>query len=327
MNKMKFLILSLAITAAPLMSCKEIDYYKNDVKGKDVQNVELDVSYLKLEIGESYQLTPTITYYNDKEVKVYTEWRSSNSSVADVDKNGFVSALSGGTATITFLAGISGSASCTIDVPKPDDDDPIPQPGEFTIRLNSSSETLALAGTFQLVATTSEEASVTWAVTEGEGVVTVDNNGLVTAGNVSGTATVTANANGKSASCYFNVTEEAIPEDPADPVDPGDDEDYKTVQYFFFLDYNNVDEADTTGKRLLARFMWYPNRPVGESGLVPANPTVAPTSDFPYFIGWSTQPIIDDKEKLIDVNTYKSGDSVFYKFIFGIWSDVPGGQF
>ena len=318
MNKMKFLVLSLALVAAPLMSCSDVDYYKNDVKGKDVESVSLDVSYLKLEIDDSYQLTPTIKYYNDKEVKVYKEWRSSNTRVATVDKNGFVSAVGGGTAVITFLAGITGSASCTIDVAKTDEDDPIPQPGEFTIRLNSQSETLSLGETFQLTASTSEEAEVTWSVTEGAGIVSVDNNGLVTAGFVAGNAAVTASANGKSATCRFTVSDED---------DPGEEEDEKTVQYFFFIDYNNVDESDTTGKRLLAKFMWYPNRPVGQSGLVPANPTVAPTSDFTYFIGWSTQPIIDDKDGLIDVDTYCCGDSVYYKFVFGIWSDVPGGQF
>ena len=324
MNKMKFLLLSLALVATPLVSCSDVDYYKNNAKGKDVESVSLDVSYLKLEIGESYQLTPTIKYINDKEVKVYTEWRSSNSSIVDVDKHGFVSAISGGTAVVTFLAGVSGSASCTIDVPKADDDDPIPEPGEFTIRLNSQSETLALGATFQLTASTSEEAEITWSVTQGAGLLSVDNNGLVTAGNVEGSAVVTASAKGKSASCSFTISDDP---DPVDPDDPGEDEDDKTVQYFFFVDYNNVDEEDTTGKRLLAKFMWYPNRPVGQSGLVPSNPTVAPTSDFTYFVGWSTQPVIDDRSGLIDVSTYCCGDSVYYKFIFGIWSDVPGGQF
>ena len=101
----------------------------------------------------------------------------------------------------------------------------------------------------------------------------------------------------------------------------------KTINVFFFIDYNNVDEADTTGKRLLANFLWYPDRPIGQSGLVPSDPTVAPTSDFPYFIGWSTRAIIDSRDLLIDVDTFTLGSSRNYIYIFGIWSDVPKGAF
>ena len=36
------------------------------------------------------------------------------------------------------------------------------------------------------------------------------------------------------------------------------------------------EKEDLTGKKLLAKFWWYEDRPIGESGKVPANPTTAP---------------------------------------------------
>lgn len=290
----------------------------NKVSGNDVEKVTLDVSYMKLEEGETLQLHPTIKYYDDQEIEVFKMWRTSNSKVATVDENGLVYAVGGGTATITYLVGITKSAACVIEVPKQDQgggDDPGPVvPGEFSIRLNSYSEELKFHQTFQLMATTSEEALVTWEVTSGGTVVTVDQTGLVTAGTVVGQAVVTASANGKSVSCSFNV------------VDEGDDEEDKTIKLYFFIDYANVDETDKTGTKLLATFKWYPDRVLSQD-VIPSDPTKAPTSDFPYFIGWSTRAIVDDKSGLIDWSTYVTGDTRNYVYIFGIWSDVTRENF
>ena len=316
MNKMKLFAFSTLLLVAPLASCKALDYsYNKKISGNDVKSVSFDLTYVKLEVGESIQLEPIIEYYDDIEVKIYTEWRTSDEKVATVD-NGFVSAVGGGRCHITFLAGTTKAAVCEIEVPKHDEQTPDPIPGEFTIRLNESRKDLVFRQTFQLIATTSEDAEVSWAVTSGEGIVTVDNAGLVTAGAVEGRAVVTATANNRSAHCTFDVAPEG-----------GDDEDDKIINVFFFLDYNSVDEEDTTGTRLLANFMWYPDRPVGQSGLVPATPTTAPTSDFPHFIGWSNKAIIDSASELIDVETYVTGDLKDFAYIFGIWSDVPKGEF
>ena len=316
MNKMKFLMLSSLLLATPLTGCKVNDYYVNNRTGNDVESVSFDMTYVKLEIGESIQLEPIIVYKDGKEVPIYTEWRTSNAKVATVD-NGFVSAVGSGRCHITFLAGTTKTAYCEIEVPRHDEgggDDPIP--GEFTIRLNTNNVELTYRQTYQLIATTSEDAEVSWAVTTGDGIVTVDQSGFVTAGGVEGVAVVTASARNKSASCTFVVSSEG-----------DDDDDEKTIDIYFFLDYNNVDETDTTGKRLLANFLWYPDRPIGQSGLVPQDPTTAPTSDFPYFIGWSTHAIIDSSDLLIDVDTFTTGSARNYIYIFGIWSDVQKGAF
>ena len=303
---------------APLTGCSEFTFGANKVSGNDVESVTLDVTYMKLEEGQTLQLVPTIKYKNDKEIKVYQKWMTSNDKVADVSQDGLVTALSGGRATITLLVGLTGSASCVIEVPKNDTPVPTPTPSGFTLYLNETSKELHFHDTFQLIATTSEEAEVTWEVTEGGSIVTVDEAGLVTAGAVEGTAIVTAKAKDAKATCTFTVKEEE---------GSGEEEDLKTVKFFFFIDYNNVDETDETGTKLLASFKWYPNKPVGQSGLVPATPANAPTSDFPYFIGWSTHPVIDDKNLLMDVNTFEAGDTRNFLYVFGIWSDVPADQF
>ena len=314
MKNAKLLFISSLLLLGPITACSEQSKGPNYVSGKDYV-VTFDVNYMKLEEGQTFQINATVT---DKKTGDPAEttltWRSSNPKVATVDQTGFVSAFNGGTATITALAGITGSAACTIEVPKSDVPGPGPGPSGFTIYLNETSHSFTFGETFQLLATTSEDAEVTWAVTSGGNIVTVDQTGLVTAGTVIGSATVTASARDKSASCVFEVTD-------------GEDEDMKRIRFFFFIDYNNTDEEDETGTKLLATFKWYPDRPVGLSGLVPQDPTTAPTSDFPYFVGWSDHPLVDTKEDLIDVNTYCSGDTRTYKYIFGIWADVPKGEF
>lgn len=325
MKHSKLLFLSSLLLVAPLTACGT-ELPSNHVNENDakVLSVTLDVNYMKLEEGQTLQLNPTVKFKNDEIVEVYQEWRSSKPGVAFVGPDGLVTAISGGRATITYIAGYK-SAACVIDVPKqgggdtPVDPPVPPEPGQFSIYLNKSDVSLSYGETCQLVATTSEDALVTWSVSEGGNIVSVDSNGLVTAGRVLGTATVVASAvyeeKTYSASCKFSVSGQ------------DDDPSAMTVRYFFFIDFNNCDEEDETGTKLLASFKWYPDRPVGDSGLVPQDPTVAPTSDFPYFVGWSDHPFVDTKDDLIDVTTYESGDTRTYKYIFGIWADVPKGEF
>lgn len=318
--KRKLLFLSALLLTAPLTACgSELPVNPASSDDLKVLDVTLDVNYMKLQEGQTLELHPTIKFKNDEEVEVYTEWRSSKPSVAMVS-DGLVTAISGGRTTITFIAGYK-AASCTIDVPKEGGGDvPVPPlPGVFTIYLNKSDVSLHYGETSQLVATTSEDVEVAWSVSEGGNIVSVDSNGLVTAGQVMGTAKVTASA------VYEEVTYTATCSFAVSGQD--DDPSAMTVRYFFFIDFNNCDEEDETGTKLLASFKWYPDRPVGQSGLVPKDPTVAPTSDFPYFVGWSDHPFVDTKDDLIDVATYESGDTRTYKYIFGIWSDVTKGEF
>ena len=325
MKKIRLFFASI-LALVGLASCNQQEIRPVNENDFKVTSVSLDVTYSKLNIDESLQLTPTITFKNDEEVEVYQEWRSSNAKVASVSETGLVLALKAGRAAITFIAGYK-SASCSIEVigneiiidPISGDSGSNPdiQPGEFTIRINNSSINLMTGNTYQLTATTSEEASVTWTSSD-ESVASVTQSGLVTALK-EGTATIHATSNGKSVSCEVNISDEQV-EIPQD--------DDMTVHIYFFIDYNNVDEDDTTGKKLLTHFWWYEDKPIAESGKVPANPTSAPTPDFPYFAGWSNHPIIDSKDKLLDLTTYKVGDdgSRSFLYIYGIWTDVQGGM-
>lgn len=105
-----------------------------------------------------------------------------------------------------------------------------------------------------------------------------------------------------------------------------DEDDEKHCTVYFFIDYNNIDENDTTGTKLLAIFNWYGDRPLNESGLVPANPTTPMDPAFPYFIGWSSHTVIDSKDDLWDMANDTLGNG-YYFFLYGIWSDVSAGEF
>ena len=319
------LVLASILALIGLAACNQNNDHRINENDLKVTSVYLDITYQKLDVDESFVITPTINYKDDVEVEVYQEWRTSNPRIASVDQEGLVTALKAGRASVTFIAGYK-SASCSIEVISnvaPSDSgssDPGDEidPTEFTIRISNSSVTIQTGATYQLSATTSEEAAVTWSSSD-ESVATVNQNGLVTAIK-EGSATIYARSNGKSASCEVTVSD-------GTPDVPPEDEDM-TVHIYFFLDYNNADEDDTSGKKLLASFWWYEDRPIAQSGKVPANPTTAPTPDFPYFAGWSNHPIIDSKDKLLDLSTYKVGDdgSRQFLYIYGIWTDVQGGM-
>ena len=325
MKKMR-LVLASILALIGLAGCNQQNQSSLNENDFKVTSISLDITYQKMNIGDEITITPTISFKDNQEVEVYKEWKTSNGKVASVNE-GSVVALNVGRAAITFIAGYK-AASCSIEVIGEEDTNYIVpvtdvdnssevQPGEFSLRINTQSITLKCGDTYQLKATTSEEAAVTWTSTNEE-VATVTQNGLVTAIK-EGSATIHATSNGKSVSCEVTVSDEQqeLPHD-----------DDMTVHIYFFLDYNNADEDDTTGKKLLTHFYWYEDKPIAESGKVPANPTTSPTPDFPYFAGWSNHPIIDSKDKLLDLTTYKVGDdgSRSFLYIYGIWTDVQGGM-
>ena len=84
----------------------------------DPTSVSLNKTSLALEIGRTYTLIKTVSPSNA--VTSYT-WRSSNTSVATVDKNGKVTAKASGTATITVKTSNGKTATCkvTVNLPAP----------------------------------------------------------------------------------------------------------------------------------------------------------------------------------------------------------------
>ena len=337
MMKKKLVLITAVLALAGLSGCNKniVDSLVGDFA---VTKVSVDPTYATVEAGESLNLTSTVTFKDEQQYTYYQEWRSSNSKIATVSDSGEVKALKPGNVSITFIAGFK-SASCSVTVPDnaspviPVDPENLDSGATFSISLNASSITLVLDGdtsegdvhdNFQLSATTSEQATVTWSSSD-ESVATVDQNGLVLAIG-EGDAVITASANGVSETCDVTVLTEAW-----EDVKPDED---MNIEIYFFLDYNNVDEDDLTGKKLLAKFWWYDDEehPLSASGKVPSNPTsaMAPTSAFPYFAGWSTHPLIDTKDDLLvltDGAQYAAAASGrTYLYIYGIWTDVQGGM-
>lgn len=160
-----------------------------------VSSITLDKKSLALNKGESATLTATV-YPADATVNSVS-WSSSDVTVVSVDQNGKVTAVNGGSATITARAG-EQSATCVVTVSVP----------VTSISLNKSSLDLNKGESETLIATVSPsdatENTVTWA-TSNKRIATVDQNGLVTAVE-GGTATISATCGGYKAECVVTVT-------------------------------------------------------------------------------------------------------------------------
>lgn len=306
----KTLFLLTATLGFGLTSCNGNGGKTVDPKSM-VESITLDRENIELEVGGSTALNAAIKYKDDNDYNVAINWTTSDPNVATVSESGFITAIGSGKGYISAIAGYK-MVSCSIHVlgddPGPGPG-PGPQPGEFTITLNETSIELYVTETTTLYARTSEPATVIWSSTK-EDVAMVDDKGNITAIDV-GECDIIAAANNKSAVCHVSVVE---PEDLYD------------CTIYFFIDYNNIDENDKTGTKLLAKFRWFTDQPIGLSGKVPADPTQPMDPAFPYFIGWSAHTIIDTKDDLWDMDNDLVGSSP-YIFLYGIWAEVPKGEF
>ena len=162
-----------------------------------VTSVTLSQTTLSLEVGQTATLTATVKPDNATDKTV--TWTSSNTSIATVS-NGTVTAKAEGTATITAKAG-DKSATCTVTVKKA-------YVAVTSVTLNKTSLSLTKGSSETLTATVSPsnatDKTVTW-TSSNTSIATVSN-GLVTA-KAEGTATITASAGGKSATCAVTVTQ------------------------------------------------------------------------------------------------------------------------
>ena len=161
----------------------------------EVTSITLSQSTANLKVGEALTLT-AIVVPDDATDKTVT-WSTSDASIAAVDANGVVTAISAGTATITATAG-DKVALCQVTVEN------IAVSG---ITLSQSTASLLKGELLTLTATVvpadAFDKTVTW-ITSDESIATVDGNGVVTAV-AEGTATITATAGGHSAACLITV--------------------------------------------------------------------------------------------------------------------------
>jgi len=164
--------------------------------------IELSDSNLTMEISETRYLTATVSPYDavDKSVT----WTSSNSSIVTVD-NGFIEAISDGTATITAKTSNGVKAECKIKV-----NEIVPRglalyPSAFTLTEGSSKQIEA-----DISPTNAKNKTITWSSSD-ESVAKVDNSGNVT-GVEEGIATITAKtSNGIAKTCTVTV-EPVVPD-------------------------------------------------------------------------------------------------------------------
>ena len=163
-------------------------------KAFPIESITLSQSTANLIKGESLTLTATVV--PDNATKAIT-WSTSDASIAVVDANGVVTAISAGTATITAMAG-DKVALCQVTVEN------IAVSG---ITLSQSAASLLKGELLTLTATVvpadAFDKTVTWSTSD-ESIAAVDGNGVVTAV-AEGTATITATAGGHSAACLITV--------------------------------------------------------------------------------------------------------------------------
>lgn len=146
----------------------------------------LSESKLDMTAGQEKQLTATLAPDDGNSA---ITWKSDNTAVATVSNDGKVSAVSGGSATITATDTVSGaSASCAVNVTVPITAITIK---EKDVKVSRGQTTSPLRVEYTPEGTT-EEKEVEWKSSD-ETVATVDSTGAVT-GVKRGTATITATA-------------------------------------------------------------------------------------------------------------------------------------
>ena len=164
-----------------------------------VTSVSLNRTELVLIKGQSETLIATVKPDDATDKTVI--WSISNTAIATIDSNGKVTAVAGGDATITAKAG-NQLATCSLTVTVPVE----------SISLDKESITLEEGNSTTLIATVkpndATDKTVAWS-SSNTSIVTVDQSGKVIAVN-EGSATITAKAGEKRATCSVTVKKNVI---------------------------------------------------------------------------------------------------------------------
>ncbi len=165
---------------------------------------------VELTAGESVDVVATLV---DMPEGATVTWTSDNESVATVDANGRITAVSEGTATVTAACqGLEATVSVKVN-----------RELHPAISFVADIVDLVEGDEAQLeveLVDMGEDAEVVW-TTSDEKVATVNASGVVTAVG-EGKATISATCGGLTATCTVNVSAKQTVE-PIDPVDPGED--------------------------------------------------------------------------------------------------------
>ena len=163
-----------------------------------IESISLNKSNITLSKGTSETLKATINPSDTTDDKTL-KWTSSNPNIATVDNTGKVTAVGGGTATITVKSQNGKEASCEVKVTSKIE----------SISLNKSNITLSKGTSETLKATinpsdATDDKTLTWK-SEDENIAKVDGNGKVTVVGTGTTNITVTTSNGKSATCKVTV--------------------------------------------------------------------------------------------------------------------------
>ena len=165
----------------------------------EVTSIELNKNVLSLVEGDSETLIATVK--PDDATDKTVSWSSSDDGIVSVDQAGKVTAIKGGEATITASAG-DKSAKCVVTVTVPVE----------SVSLDRTNITLEEEQSTTLVATVkpddATDKSLLWS-SSSDSIAKVDQDGKVTAVK-EGSATITAKAGDKEATCKVTVQKKVI---------------------------------------------------------------------------------------------------------------------
>jgi uncharacterized protein YjdB len=166
---------------------------------KPIETIILNKTDITLTKGTSETLQAIINPSDTTDDKTL-KWTSSNPDVATVDNTGKVTAVGGGTATITVKSQNGKEASCEVKVTSKIE----------SISLNKSNITLSKGTSETLKATinpsdTTDDKTLKW-TSSNPNIATVDENGKVKAVGGGDTTITVKSKNGKEASCEVKVT-------------------------------------------------------------------------------------------------------------------------
>lgn len=190
-------ISDLTVTAQFTSSGTPVDPVGPDEPGDEgvtVTSVSITSSRSEMMVGESFTFVATISPSNAEDKAV--SWSSGNRSVATVDQNGNVRALSEGVAVITVTAADGGiTDSVTLTVTGVAD----------SIKISANFVAMSEGDSIALVVTElSGGSNVSWE-SSNPSVATVDQNGTVAVVSDSGSAVITASSGMAEASCRVLV--------------------------------------------------------------------------------------------------------------------------
>ena len=175
-----------------------------------VENVKVTPTALSLGIGETAVLKAEVEPA-DASVNAVL-WSVTQGTAVTVDGYGKVTAMAAGTATVTAETVDGGkTASCTVTVGSISGGTDGSTAVE-SVTLDRSSVTLGVGNSVTLQATVepaTATAAVVWSLASGDGILTIDQKGRITA-KATGTATVAVEAGGETATCLVTVIREGV---------------------------------------------------------------------------------------------------------------------